>query len=299
MLDKYTIKQLHADFPDDQACLDWLVEYLYPGGIFCPSCGPSTHYKVSGRRAYACGKCGHHTYPLADTIFHKSSTALTDWFYAIYLMSSHKSGISASQLQRDIGVTYKCAWRMLHQIRTMMEAPDEVFDEEVEIDESFVHANVFKRSSARNTYGPTGNRKGEVLFGVVQRNGKARIWHVHSAGARVLHPIIKQHIAKGSIIHSDGYKGYVKLRSYGYEHRTTNHSIGEFYTPDSYTQNVENLWSHLKRGIKGIYRHVSADYLQLYANEYAYRYTHRRKRVIFWTLLKEVKRLSLQPSSTS
>ena len=119
---------------------------------------------------------------------------------------------------------------------------------------------------------------------------------VKSAGVRTLHPLIKAHIAPGTLIHTDGYKGYIALPKYGYEHRSTNHSIGQFYTPDSYTQNVENLWSHLKRGIKGIYRHVDSRYLQLYANEYAWRYSHRRKGALFFYLLESVKKTSLQPS---
>lgn len=287
MFEKYTLNQLREDFPDDQACLEWLVNHLYPEGINCPKCGKTPHYKVTGRRAYACGKCGHHTYPLSGTIFHKSSTRLTDWFHALYMMASNKSGTSATQIQRELGVTYKCAWRMMHQIRSMMvdEAP---FKGEVEIDETFVHPNVYKRSSAQKKFGDTGMRKGAVLFGMTERGGRARIIHVKSAGARVLQPLIRENVEQGTLIHSDGYLAYRKLPSMGFEHRWTDHSKLQFYTEDSYTQNIENLWSHLKRGIKGVYRHVDPNYLQLYANEYAYRYSRRKEKIIFWSLIKEV-----------
>ncbi len=96
---KYTVKQLQADFPDDDACLEWLVAYLYPNGITCPKCDTITkHYRVSGRRSYCCSKCGNHLYPLANTIFHRSHTTLTDWFHAIYIMSTNKAGTSAESV---------------------------------------------------------------------------------------------------------------------------------------------------------------------------------------------------------
>jgi len=191
------------------------------------------------------------------------------------------------QLQRELGVTYKCAWLILHKIRKMM-ASEETLEGEVEIDETFVHANVYKRSSAMKRYGLTGNRSGQVLVGITERGGKARIWHVPSAGARIVQPLIRKYVKPGTLIHSDGYMAYRKLPTMGYEHRWTDHSKKEFYTEYSSTQNIENLWSHIKRGIKGVYRNVSVQYLQLYANEFAWRYSHRKERAPFMRLLTTV-----------
>lgn len=283
---KYTVKQLRTDFPDDAACLEWLVNRLYPNGIHCPDCDEITmHYKIKNRRAYVCSKCGHHLYPLANTIFHGSRTLLTDWFLAIYLMSTNKAGTSARQVQRELGVTYKTAWRMMHQIRSVMGSGQLQLGTEVEIDETFIHPNVFKRSSARKRYGRTGRRKGEVVFGIVERGGSVKVWHVKSTGARVLQPLIRENVTQGTLIHTDGYTGYRRLPQFGYEHRWTDHGAGQYYTPESYTQNIENVWSHLKRGIKGVYRLVGTDYIQNYANEFAWRYNHRKQTVLFWDLL--------------
>jgi transposase-like protein len=285
---KYTVKQLQADFPDDAACLEWLVKYLYPEGVHCVKCEEITnHYKVSGRRSYVCSHCGNHFYPTAGTIFHKSTTPLTDWFHAIYIMSTNKAGTSARQIQRETGVTYKTAWRMMHKIRSMMDGPDDKLETEVEVDETYVHPNVYKRSSAKRKHGRNGRDVGQILFGVVQRGGPVKIWHVKSSGVRVLRPLILSNVEDGAIVHTDGHGSYRTLPHYGYEHRTTNHERHEYYTPDSYTQNIENVWSHIKRGIKGVYRHVDADYLQLYANEYAWRYNHRKQPVLFWHLLAD------------
>lgn len=118
---RYTIKDFQADFPNEQACLTWLKDYLYPDGIYCKICKKVTpHHAMRTRKSYSCETCGHHVHPTAGTIFDHSSTPLTLWFYAIYLMSATRAGISAKQLERELGVTYKTAWRMFHQIRSMM-----------------------------------------------------------------------------------------------------------------------------------------------------------------------------------
>ena len=118
----YTISNFREQFPDDAICLDWLFRRLHPDGMpFCDKCGKNTlHHRVTSRPSYSCDYCGNHFHPTADTIFHKSSTPLTTWFYAIYLMASTRCGISAKQIQRETGVTYKTAWRMFRQIRSML-----------------------------------------------------------------------------------------------------------------------------------------------------------------------------------
>ena len=117
-MQKYTIRDFNTQFPDDAACLDWLRDYLYPNGIECPKCKRVTkHHRVASRRSYSCDVCGHHVHPTADTIYHKSSTPLRLWFYAVYLMASTRSGISAKQLERELSVSYETAWYMAHRIR--------------------------------------------------------------------------------------------------------------------------------------------------------------------------------------
>jgi transposase len=286
---KYTVTDFMSDFPDDDACLEWLVNYLHPHGIFCIQCDRSTrHYRIKKRKVYSCSKCGWQVSPTAGTIFHGSRTPLRLWFYAIYMMSTNKAGTSAKQIERELGVTYKTAWRMMHQIRSMMDAPDEQLAGEVEIDETYIHANTFKRSSARKRYGLDARRTGEIVVGMVQRGGGVKVWHVKAAGARVLIPMIRQNVAPGTLIHTDGYLAYRKLPVWGYEHRWTEHGKGEYYREDSYTQNIENVWSHFKRGIRGVYRHIDKKYVQNYANEFAWRYSNRNRTSMFWALMCRV-----------
>src|SRR5579862_7970354 len=263
---KYTLTDLRVDFPNEDKCLDWLVEWLYPDGITCTQCGKVTkHYRDKGRKSYSCGRCGKHVHPMAGTIFHKTKTPLTIWFHAFYMLSTNKAGISAVQFQRETGVTYKCAFRILHLIRSMMTAPERQLTGEAQIDETYIHANVFKRSSAMQRYGPTGQRRGEVVFAALEQStGMVKVFHVKSSGVRVLTPLIKQHITPGSLIHTDGYHAYDRLPLWGYPHRTTNHSAYEFYREDSSIQNLENFFSTWKPRMKGTYRAVSSKYLQHY-----------------------------------
>jgi hypothetical protein len=147
----YTFEQFNAEFGDDETCLEWLKNYLYPNGIHCVKCGKVTaHYRIASRPSYSCQFCGNHVHPTAETIFHKSSTSLRTWFYAVYLMSSTRCGISAKQIQRETGVTYKTAWRMFKQIRSMLNE-DVKLRGSIEMDETFF-GGVRKYEARRNAY---------------------------------------------------------------------------------------------------------------------------------------------------
>src|SRR5438132_124366 len=125
-MSKYTFKQFQAEYPNDAACLAKLMEINFGGTeIVCPACGVRTNFHMmSTRRAFACQDCGHHVYPCAGTIFHKSRTKLTHWFFAMYLMTSTRHGVAAKEIEQQIGVTYKCAWRMCHELRKLMASAD-------------------------------------------------------------------------------------------------------------------------------------------------------------------------------
>jgi len=138
-MNKYTIKDFDKQFPNDDACLEWLMNNRWSNGIFCEKCQKITkHHKITGRSAYACDNCGNHVYPMAGTILEHSSTSLRLWFHAMFLMASTRCGISAKQLQRETGVTYKTAWRMFKQIRSMLTDDVVLEGSSVEADETYV-----------------------------------------------------------------------------------------------------------------------------------------------------------------
>jgi transposase len=133
-MERYSIRDFERDFPTDEACLEWLREYLYPDGIFCKVCQQVTkHHRVKSRPSYSCDRCGHHEHPTAGTIYHRSRTPLRLWFRAIFLMAQTRCGISAKAIERDLGVTYKTAWRMFHEIRALLNEEVTDLDGKVEI----------------------------------------------------------------------------------------------------------------------------------------------------------------------
>lgn len=269
MENKFSIKQFNQRFPDDAACLEEIKQLRFGDAITCPKCNKENKfYRVTGRSAYACSFCGHHIYPLKGSIFDHSSTELRLWFYAIYVMAQTRAGISAKQLERELGVTYKTAWRMFNQIRKLMSDDGSMLSGEVEVDEVYFHPNPAKRTTAQA-------HNSQVVFGMVERKGRAVVKHVKSSGVRVLTKEIHHGIDPKATIYSDTHRSYKHLTKAGYLHLTINHSKQEYVKGVRHTQNVENLWSNIKRGITGVYRHVDPKYLQNYVDEYAFRYSHR------------------------
>jgi transposase len=282
----FTISQFLALYPDDSACLDAIKNLRFPEGIICARCNrKTTHHRIKTRPAYACARCGTQISPLAGTIFHRSSTPLRLWFYAMYLMTQTKSGLPAGELQRQLGVTYKTAWRMMHQIRKLMDEEVDLTGT-VEVDETFVGGRIdnMHRSKLKRVAYPT---KAPVM-GFVQRGGKAKLIHVENIRKNVLTSHINQNLDKSVRVMTDSHAGYLDLHKHGYRHEVINHALGWYADGDIYTQNVENLWSHLKRGLTGVYRGVSKKHLQQYCNEFGYRYNHRSDENMFDSLLKRV-----------
>lgn len=269
---RYTFAQFKTEYPDDDACLQAVFDNRFGDLDTCPGCGVigTKFYRVKKRQCYACMHCGHQLFPLADTIFRKTRVPLWSWFYAIYLFSVGKNGVSAKELERHLGVTYKTAWRMAQQIRKLMcEDVGKLGggDTHVEVDETYVGGR--RRSSARYT-----NK--EPVFGMVERGGRVKAMHVKSTGSRVLMPHLTTGIVTGSTVYTDEAGVYKKLNQKGYVHDTVKHSLYEYVRIDVYTNTIEGFWSLLKRGLHGTYHRVSPKYLNLYVQEYVFRYNHRQ-----------------------
>src|SRR5437867_892342 len=184
---KYTKKDFDRQFPDDATCLEWLKSYLYPDGVFCEKCNRVTkHHRVASRPSYSCDYCGHHVHPTAGTIFHKSPTPLRLWFHAIFLMAQTRCGISAKQIQRETGVTYKTAWRMFTLIRSLLQDDDsEPLGGTVEADEAYMGGEakwMHKDKKAERIHGRGTSGKTPV-FGMVQRK-------VSDASAKVVAKVV-------------------------------------------------------------------------------------------------------------
>jgi len=274
-----------------EKCLEEIKNLRFPDGITCKKCKKVTsHYKIKGRMQYACQDCGTHIAPLAGSIFEKSTTPLTSWFYAMFLMINTRSGISAKQLERELGVTYKTAWRMFHQVRKLMADMDfEQLDGDVEIDETFIGGKGMNRRFVPNF----SEKPKEVVMGMVKRGGKAYLRHIPNTGKYTLINQIDRYVSPKARIITDQYAGYTQLRKKGYRHETINHNVSYVRSGDIHTQNAENVWSHLKRGLFGVYRHVSKKHLQAYVDEFAFRYNNRNADDMFTELLKQIPSIRL------
>ncbi len=268
-MQKFTTNDFDKRFPDDDTCLEWLKNQRYPDGIYCPNCQRVTkHHKITNRHCYNCDYCNHQIYPTAGTIFHKSSTPLRTWFEVIHRMASTRCGISAKQIQREFGVTYKTAWRMFKQVRTLLTEINPIFAGEVEADETYV-------GGARHGTRGRGAQGKTPVFGIVQRQGKIMTSVVPNTKRSTVTPIITKNISRDAIVYTDEFPTYDHLTYIGFNHQRINHRAKQYVAGRVHTNSIEGFWSQFKRSISGAYHSVSPKYLQSYLNEFAFRYNHR------------------------
>ena len=291
---RYSLFEFERQFPDDGACLEYLVSKLYPDGIYCPTCGRVTkHHRETNRPSYACQYCGHHEHPLVGTIFENSATSLRLWFYAIYLMASTRCGIAAKQLERELGVTYKTAWRMFHKIRTLLEQGDDVFDGTVDADEMYVGGR--RRGTKRGRPGVDSHKT--PVFGMAQRKtdeqaGRVAATVVRDTKRATVLPHVKKKVLPESMIYTDEYKVYDTLGKEGYQHERVHHAEEVWVSGDVHTNTIEGFWSLAKRGIGGVYHSVSSKHLQSYLDEYVFRYNNRGdERGMFMAFLERIEKV--------
>lgn len=296
MNNKFSLRQFRYNYGTHEKCLEAIKQLRFPDPITCPKCKTvQKFYPVRGRTAYACNSCGNHIYPLAGTIFEKSTTPLDLWFFAMYLMTQTRSGTSAKQLERMLGVTYKTAWRIFKQIRMLManSSGGNPLDGIVEIDESF-----FGGKGKNKAYVADFNQKTkQIVMGIVQRKGKAYFKHIPDTSKWTLINQIKENVSPTAHLMTDELASYRSLTEMGYLHDSVSHSANQYVLGTIHNNTIEGFWSILKRGVYGVYRVVSKKYLQSYVDEYAWRYNNRGGEM-FGLLLNEVPKVRLLKAGT-
>jgi transposase len=261
----YTIDTL------DDACLDYMFQQQYGNLAACSKCGVVNprFYRAKSRKCYACNDCGFQISPLANTIFHKSETPLKKWFYAIYLFGVGKNGVSAKEIERHLGVTYKTAWRMAKQIRLMMQENGSMLSGIVEADETYVGGKALTKERWDNK---------TAIVGIVEKKkgvGQVKAFTTKHADATVTLPFLRANIAAGSTLQTDESRIYSRVRR-DFTHEFVNHSKLEYVKSGVHTNTIEGFWGQLKRSIDGTYHSVSPKYLQFYVNEFVFRYNYRQ-----------------------
>lgn len=277
-------------FKEEKVCRAYLERKRWNGKPTCPHCHAENPYTTN--RGYKCSnkECYRKFTVTIGTIFENSNIKLRYWFAAIQVATAHKKGISSYQLARDLGVTQKTAWFMLHRIREMMrrEAP-KLLGNMVEVDETFVggkdkNRHIDKRTASHMPRGalltrgtPTKWQDRKVaVVGILERGGKVAAKVIPNVQEKTLIPIVKEHVSTDATVMTDEHVGYSKLTSHGYTHETIRHSADEYVRGLVHTNSIEGFWSLFKRGIIGIYHFTSEKHLQKYVDEFAYRYNTRK-----------------------
>jgi transposase-like protein len=272
----FSLMEFMQRYPDDAACLDRLWrEGFAPDGHHaeCPKCERTRKFhRTKTRASYTCDSCGHHIHPMKGTIFEGSAVSLQLWFYVMYVMASTRCGVSAKQMEREIGVTYKTAHRMMKQIRThlMTDEDERPLRGDVEIDETQVHGKA--RVPMTRSEAAQWRETKPTVVGMVERGGRVRARVTPSRRGAVLGRAVLAKVNPESIIITDDWASYKPLRRHYIDHKVINHSAGRYVQGSTHTNTIEGFFGNLKTGMRGAYKKVSPRYLQTYLNEYTWRY---------------------------
>ena len=273
--------ELIATMPDEKTCRDYLIKERWNGVITCPYCSCEKCYVIENGKRFKCGSkaCYKKFSVTVGTVFEASNIPLTKWLMALYLCTAHKKGISSYQLGKDVGVAQKSAWFMLHRLREIMKyIPTEKLKGAVEVDETYMarkYGSDYKAIPPEKVkYLKKYASKGAVL-GMAERGGKIQVISFDDRKSKPMKEAIRNNVEEGSRLLTDEAFMY-RSGLDEYQHAAVYHSKMEWVRNDVHTNNVENFWSVMKRGVHGIYHQISYKHLQRYCDEYSYRYNSRK-----------------------
>ena len=269
-------------FHSDERCRDYLEFLRWPNGLACLRCGSMKISRSYKRNQLICDSCAYNFSVTANTIFHDTHLALRKWFMAAYLIIESKKGISANQMKRTLGVSYKTAWYLCHRIRAAMtEVNPKPLSGTVEVDETWV-------GGEQRGVGSGNRGTKSVVVGAIERKGEVRLKVTKDRTRKTLHAFIREYVGPATErIITDEWYPYRGVGDRDTIHETINHSLKQWVRGDIHTNSVENVWSLLKRSIIGSFHHVSEKHLDAYLDELEWRFNNRENPWLFRdTLLK-------------
>jgi transposase-like protein len=271
-------------FPDEQTCIDYLRSIRWRDGEFCPHCGGNRIYHFSDRKTFKCGDCRERFSIKVGTIFHDTKLPLRKWFMAIWMITNHPKGIASTTLAKDLKVTQKTAWHVLHRIRhaARTKSFNAPLKGPAEADTTFVGGKNKNKHASKRTPGFQGGAGKAVVLGIVEREGELRAVHVPDAKGATLQGEVAKHVEKGATVFSDKDRSFRGLHR-DFDHHFVNHQKGEYARQDGehhvHTNTAESVWALLKRQIIGIHHWVSEKHLSKYVDEMSWRFNRRDMRV--------------------
>lgn len=279
-----SLYQLFETIPDEAAAIAHFRAIRWKNGSFCPYCGSTKVYDLKGGARHKCGDCKNTFSIKVGTIFEDTKIPLRKWLAAIWLITTHKKGIASTTLARDIGVTQKTAWFMLHRLRhaARTRSFNRPLGGEVEVDETFIggkgkNQSLARRRADKASGAPRGGAIGKaVVMGLLERGGDLRAGVVDGTSQQDLETVVRAHVAEGAVVYTDEHRGYRDLKN-GYDHQTVAHAREEYARGPVHTNSIEGFWSLLKRQIYGIHHWVSPKHLDQYVAEASWRYMLRER----------------------
>lgn len=263
--------ELFQLFPDQESARVYLESRLWNNGVVCPHCGCLENITTRKNGFYRCNNCKKDFTVRTGTIFERSHVPLHKWLYAMYLLVTARKGISSLQLSKEIGITQKSAWFVLHRLREACQDDTTILNGIIEIDEAYIGGKEAAKHKSKKLNAGRGAVGKTAVLGLRERGGRTIAMPIPDVNAENLHNTIYDRVTVGSSLHTDEAAAYNGLEGLFFTHSTINHSDGE-YTKDGVTTNgIESVWAVLKRGIHGVYHQVSEKHLGRYVNEFAFR----------------------------
>jgi len=273
--------ELRDHFSDEMVCIKHLEAVRWDDGAYCPYCGCKKVYRFKDGKTCKCAECRKRFNVKVGSIFEDTKISLQKWFMAVYFLTAHKKGISSIQLSRDIGVTQKTAWFMMHRLRvaTNTQSFNQPLKNIVEADETYVGGKEKNKHFCKRVEGSQGRstKSKVVVLGIIERGGNIRTKAVHEVSQNTIRNYVFDNVVFGTKIMTDEFRAYGGLADF-YFHSTIDHSKGEYVVSGSiHTNTIEGFWSLMKRSIVGIFHHISRKHIDLYLNEFTYRYNTRKE----------------------
>jgi transposase-like protein len=274
-----TLQQAIKYFSDEQVCIDTIAELRWPNGPTCPKCGSCEHYYLATQKRWKCKKCAKQFSVKVGTIFEDSPITLDKWLIALWLLVNCKNGVSSYEVGRDLGITQKSAWFVMHRLRLALQNGSTLKlgggEKEIEADESFIGgaARFMHADRRKRMITATGVKDKAAAFGILERGGEVRVFAVPGRRKKALQGHIQEHVQEGSPVYTDAFMSYVGLNK-KFQHKIIDH-VEKYVEGRVHTNGLENFWSLLKRGLKGTYVSTEPFHLFRYLDEQAWRYNNR------------------------